>query len=618
MPAMLTEDQLHNDFFIGEYEILPARRLIRRGSDEVSPEPKVFDVLLALARRNGDVVSRDELVEEVWDGRATADGPINRAVSQLRGHFDDRATPYHYVAAKQRVGYFLKQPVRFRAASAWRQRKFLLAAAAALVLAIAVTFVGRDWTPSASSGAIGVRPFVVATDVAGDEHIALGLKEELVRALNNVADVTVKNLHVRYDDESVRQISERLDVDIVLSGSMLRRGDSIEIGWAAELGDDGSTLKSGSVRGSASKLSDLQQSLVMSVRKGLFPDAQQKLITEAQSSGAGTDSYYLGLFALEHRGAPANLDKAIEHFQAAIRLDPQLSPAYLGLATAYALQPVVSDAPIDESNRLAVETIEAGVAVDGTLQASAGAIHGFVYHRQKRWQESETAYVQATNAAVVDANAFNWYSRMLASVGRLDRALEEALKALRIDPDSAIINSRVAIAYTWLGDTENAGRFFERAAELGAGGVTHLLANAFYLFREGQVEEAIELTTSSVQLVGGETYWIVPVFDALTDPAKRSDTLVVVDKAASEGVLSYQVEVVARTMLGDLDNALAVAQKLIEPGEVFEMDLLFTPEMLPLRRHPGFLPLMADLGVTDYWQQEGCTFDGDKVHCDGP
>jgi len=614
---MLTEEQLNDGFFIGEYEILPARRMIRRGSDEASPEPKVFDVLMALARRNGDVISRDELVEEVWDGRATADGPINRAVSQLRGHFDDRATPYKYVAAKQKVGYFLKQPVRFRTASAWRQRKFLVAATVALVLAIAVTFVGRDWMPSASSGAIGVRPFVIATDVAGDEHIALGLKEELVRALNNVADVTVKNLHVRYDDESVRQISERLDVDIVLSGSMLRRGDSIEIGWAAELGDDGSTLKSGSVRGSARNLSDLQQSLVMSVRKGLFPDAQQKLITEAQSSGAGTDSYYLGLFALEHRGDPGNLDKAIEHFQAAIRLDPQLSPAYLGLATAYALQPVVSDAPIDESNRLAIETIEAGVAVDGTLQASAGAIHGFVYHRQKRWQESETAYVQATNAPVVDANAFNWYSRMLASVGRLDRSLEEALKAVRIDPDSAIINSRVAIAYTWLGDTDNASRFFQRSTELGAGGATHLLANAFYLLREGQTEEAIKLTTSSARMVGLDTHWIEPVFAGFTDPAKRPAALVEVDKVTSDGALSYQIEIVVRTLLGDLDNALLVAEKLLEPGEAFEMDLLFTPEMLPLRRHPGFLPLMADLGITAYWQNEGCTFDGDKVRCDG-
>jgi hypothetical protein len=119
-------------------------------------------------------------------------------------------------------------------------------------------------------------------------------------------------------------------------------------------------------------------------------------------------------------------------------------------------------------------------------------------------------------------------------------------------------------------------------------------------------------------MVGLDTHWIEPVFAGLTDPEKRPAALMEVDKVTSDGALSYQIEVVVRTLLGDLDNALLVAEKLREPGEAFEMDLLFTPEMLPLRAHPGFLPLMADLGITAYWRDEGCTFDGDKVRCDSP
>ena len=57
------------------------------------------------------------------------------------------------------------------------------------------------------------------------------------------------------------------------------------------------------------------------------------------------------------------------------------------------------------------------------------------------------------------------------------------------------------------------------------------------------------------------------------------------------------------------------ASRLQEPGEVFEMDLLYTPEFRALRAHPDFLPLLERLGIVDYWEQAGCTFDGNKAVC---
>jgi hypothetical protein len=53
------------------------------------------------------------------------------------------------------------------------------------------------------------------------------------------------------------------------------------------------------------------------------------------------------------------------------------------------------------------------------------------------------------------------------------------------------------------------------------------------------------------------------------------------------------------------------------PGEVFEMDLLFVPEMQPLRKHPGFMPLLEQLGIIDYWESQECIWTGDRVRCSG-
>jgi hypothetical protein len=101
----------------------------------------------------------------------------------------------------------------------------------------------------------------------------------------------------------------------------------------------------------------------------------------------------------------------------------------------------------------------------------------------------------------------------------------------------------------------------------------------------------------------------------LADETQRDEALAALDAAWDAGTVDGAVSLVARTLLGDLDGAMAVAELLERPGEVFEMDLLYIPELRPLRQHPGFLPLLERLGVVAYWREAGCEFDGDAVRC---
>jgi tetratricopeptide (TPR) repeat protein len=217
---------------------------------------------------------------------------------------------------------------------------------------------------------------------------------------------------------------------------------------------------------------------------------------------------------------------------------------------------------------------------------------------------------------VVDPNAFNWYSRMLASVGRLDASLDQALLALELDPTSAVINSRVAYAYLWLGDTRNAEEFFERAEKFGASGSTLTMGYALFLFREGRSAEAYELSKQAARMSGGSEAWIDPVFAAIDDPILSDAAIAAVDAAVEQNGISRQIEFIARTVLGDLDGAMSVAHLLESEGEVFEMDLLFIPEVAPLREHPDFARLLDALGITEYWRARGCAWSGSSAVCE--
>ena len=73
---MLTEEQLRQGFRLGDWEVLPLRGVLRKDGHEEKPEPRVFGVLIALARRDGDLVTRDELVDRVQQTLRKSDGDV--------------------------------------------------------------------------------------------------------------------------------------------------------------------------------------------------------------------------------------------------------------------------------------------------------------------------------------------------------------------------------------------------------------------------------------------------------------------------------------------------------------------------------------------------------------
>ena len=625
---MRTEEELRQGFRLGDWEVLPLRGVLRRDGHEEKPEPRVFGVLIALARRDGDLVTRDELVDELWDGRPTSDEPINRCLSQLRRHLGDKSRPHRYVETLTRRGYRLVQPVELLEPAAtvtpstpdaagdapparWKP------AAAALVAAALAWLIWSFWPPG-DFRSIGVMPFENASQDPANNYLVAGFKDELVNTLHNIPDFTVKSSRIGHSDEEVTAIAGSLGVDAVLSGRVHRVGEDLQIFYTVEDGRTGDVVATAEIEGPVSEIFQLQEDLARMVRRDLFGQSSQQLISSTRPASFGAyDRYMRGLYAFDRRqDSHASLEEAIELFQETIRLDENFGPAYLMLANAYLLLPTYRDAPADEMSKAAIATVEEGMSVDDSIRDAANAIFGFVYHQRMEWLQAEDAYRAATSSRVVDPNAFNWYSRMLASVGRLDASLEQALRALELDPTSAVINSRVALAYAWLGDSENAETFFERAGKYGASGSTHTSGYALFLFREGRAEEAYEVIRQAAQMAGGSEAWIDPVFAAIDDPGLTDVAISAVDTAAQTGAISRRIELITRTVLGDLDGAMRVARLLDSEGEVFEMDLLFIPEVEPLREHPDFGDLLDALGITDYWRKRGCTWTGTSAVCE--
>src|SRR5262245_41877012 len=93
------------DFIVGEWTVLPARNLLRRGDEAVRVEPRVMDALVLLAGHAQQPVSKDTLIERVWNGRYVTDDVVTVTIYALRKALGDDARKPKYLETIPRRGY---------------------------------------------------------------------------------------------------------------------------------------------------------------------------------------------------------------------------------------------------------------------------------------------------------------------------------------------------------------------------------------------------------------------------------------------------------------------------------------------------------------------------------
>jgi len=620
-----TTEELEGGFDLGEWEVLPGQGLLRRGFEEVRPEPKVMSVLLALARRDGNLVTKEQLIEEVWGGSAFSDEPIQRCIALIRGHLHD-TRPYQYIETLQRRGYRLLKPVDLHSRMAADEsdmsegRSVRLWKTIAAVVAVGFVAVAvLSWGPwsKPSTRALAIMPIENLSGDPGNQYVVDGIKNVLAQRLTELPEFTIKNVKGVYEGEA-QDVARMLGVESALYGSVQLQNGTLQVGYEIVRGDDGVIIAAGEVTGELDNVFGLQVRLANAIRHEFAGSQTPELIKRIEPDSAAYNSYLRGMYALEHRFEPENIEESIRLFEESIKVDESYGPAYLGLATAYALMPDYRGEAWDEYLELAIDTIEQGVRLDSSLEAPAGAIYGFYYYQKKDWQKAEENYLRAVTAPVVDVNAFSWYSMMQASTGRMESALEIAVAPLEFDSQNTVLNSRVAMIHTWMNDRVKAHDYFERANRLHATGILHDMAYALFLLRGGDVEVAQGLAYSTAKAADMSADWVGPVFGAFVDPAMAAEGLAAVNEAweAEPRQVPPNVVLLARALLNDVDGAMEIARRLEQPGSNLNMELLFIRELAPVRQHPDFLPLLESLGVVDYWATVGCEWTNDRVRCE--
>ncbi|MFH1177728.1 MAG: winged helix-turn-helix domain-containing protein, partial [Acidobacteriota bacterium] len=102
---------MNGAFFLGDWGADPSLNLLSRGEKCLHVRPKVMDVLVFLAKRDGEVVSKEELIDAVWAKEFIADSALSRAVFELRELLGDSSQQPEFIETIPKRGYRLVAPV---------------------------------------------------------------------------------------------------------------------------------------------------------------------------------------------------------------------------------------------------------------------------------------------------------------------------------------------------------------------------------------------------------------------------------------------------------------------------------------------------------------------------
>jgi DNA-binding winged helix-turn-helix (wHTH) protein/TolB-like protein/Tfp pilus assembly protein PilF len=623
MPRTFTD--LQRGFELGPWTVMPERGLLRQGAVEEHLEPMVMDVLVALASRQGGVVTRDQLVDAVWNGRATADDAIAAKIATLRNKLGDDSRHPEYIETVQKRGYRLKMPVEVSAAPEPEQRgasyvrvsrPVLLAALAALAIAVIIW-----WLPTNKPvDSVAVLQFKnLSDDKEKFQYVVDGFREELVISLNQVPNLNFTRGPELSDDRTAKMIAKDLGVGVIVTGSLRTDGDKIRI-TVELISADRFQIWSGKFDGAADDVFSLQERVATEVRDELLGEKGEQIRAASRPANpAAFDRYMLGRFFLGKRDIES-LRHARALFQETIEIDPNFGPAYLRLAINYLLLADYSPKQRRQIFAQAIEVANQGVQADPSIRAPAAIIYGSVDHQLGNWAAAEDAFATAFRSVTVYPTAYHWHARLLGDLGLLDRSLQQAMTALSMEPASQILNSRVAIAYFWTNDIPKARHYFEVANNMGVGAAEHHFAYTLFLLRDNRLEDARATMKFGLKLAQSDDWWVDPVIDALVHPGNQEMLGIAfetIEKMIADGVSPF-ITMTVWALLGQADRVMEIAMQVAEsePGTLYELEIIYLDEFKALREHENFPALLQALGLTNYWNSIGCRWSNDQVHCD--
>jgi len=463
------ERQGLKSFYINDWQVSPLEGLLTRGSETARLEPKAMEVLVYLATRPGEVITREELERDVWHGALIGYEAVTSTIIKLRKALQDNARQPQYIATIPKRGYQLIASITYiddtdknkpeihienelLVARSNHHTSLLMVTLSCVLVSVLIwlwmstpdptelaTPANRNSGITLSS--IIVLPFDNLSDDPKQAYHADGLTDDIITDLSRLSNLRVlaSNTSYNYKDRKItaKELGTELNVGFVLKGSARRLGDAIRVNAQLINATTGFNIWAERYDRKATEVFSLQDELAQSIIKALAVNQTAKEKRRlAQRSTNKLDAYDLfqeGQRISKAGTQEANL-QAREVYRGAIKLDPTYGRAYGALAYIHATNYLRgwTNSPLETLDR-ALALADQAVALDGSIPQTYWAL-GYVYLIRKEYDKAEKAILQAINIAPSYADGYGLLALISNNIGQAKNAIKYVTKGMHLNP----------------------------------------------------------------------------------------------------------------------------------------------------------------------------------------
>ena len=314
---------MDRDLQVGEWYVQPALNRIRNNRTERHLEPQLINLLVFLASNDGRLVTKNQIIERVWEGRFIADATLTRSIADLRRALGDRTDRPQYIETIAKRGYRLIAPVTGLPCDNRQPGEKLRA----------------DVQPRTDEPSLVVLPFTNVGPPA-DGYFCEGLTEEVINALTRLPGLRVISrtsafaAHARGGD--IADIGRSLGVTHAIEGSVRRIDKHIRVTAQLVRVSDHCHVWSERYDRDVEDVFAIQDDIAEAIARRLTLTLPR--LTRPSSAPTTNRDAYDRFIEGRHqflRGTADSLENARRSFSDAVRLDPDFALAHDALSEVY-------------------------------------------------------------------------------------------------------------------------------------------------------------------------------------------------------------------------------------------------------------------------------------------
>lgn len=584
--------QTSNIYKFGDCYLDSIGRKIFRGKNMLKVSHKAFDMLLLLIENSGKVISKDEILEKIWEDSFVEECNLAVHISKIRKLLGaNKAEPF--IETVPGSGYRFVSRVYTLDENDWKEY-------------LAANFPVKISNEQADFDSIAVLPLKNENGNEEIDYLADGLTESIINNLSYIPKLKVlaRNTVFRYKDKNVdiQEVGKKLDVAKILTGRIRVIRDNLIIGIELTDVENGTQLWGTQLNQPFEDIFEIQETITQAVSEKLKShinnSKMNSLIPQLTQNAESYRLYLKGKYLLDKKSL-IGINKAIECFHQSISQDPTNAHSYVVLADSYRLlysyEQISRENALNQIYPLLTKAAELN-PLNSELYVFKGIINMFL---EFDIYESEKNLKKALKLNSNSVNAHYRYAELLVYSGRFSESLNHIKEYTKLDPISLRSNKNSAILFYCMEQYETSLLKLEECLELEPEDFETHLFLGINLTEIGEYDKALQAYQKSLFLqYYSETILMIGYTNALSgnveEAQKNLNQLKELSKKNHISPLNFGIIYVA---LGKTEEAFECLEKTFQEHFTDLIALKSDPRWKRVRQDPRFNEMLYKIGL---------------------